>query len=218
VDEAAVFSVPKTQAVTGLTGRTVLLPGDDVEAYNRHTLRFFGQWQPANDTEHALVQLLADTEWRLLRIPTLESGIYAIGRLEFTDKFASESDETVRKSLIEAQIFLSYRKDLNNLSIQEGRLRRQKEKDTAELTEMQHKRREEETRKLRKAAVLYRDLKAEGRVLDPAEFGFEFSIEQIEEQVALVDARNAHSSYPECEVPYRAQELRKERMKLKKAA
>jgi hypothetical protein len=35
--------------------------------------------------------------------------------------------------MIEAQIFLSYRRDLNNLSIQEARLRRQYEKDEAEL-------------------------------------------------------------------------------------
>ena len=81
---------------TGLTGRTVLLAGDDAEAYQRHVLRFVGEWKPETDAEDALVQSLADTEWRLLRIPTLESGIYAIGRLEFADRFTTEQDEPVR--------------------------------------------------------------------------------------------------------------------------
>jgi hypothetical protein len=62
---------------TGLTGRTVLLPGDDAAAYEAHVTSFFSRHQPVGDEEHNLVQSLADTEWRLLRIPALEFGIYA---------------------------------------------------------------------------------------------------------------------------------------------
>jgi hypothetical protein len=88
---------------TGLTGRTVLLPSDDVAAYESHVAGFFTQYQPEGDPEHRLVQSLADTEWRLLRIPSLESGIYALGRLELAAEFASEPDHTVRAALIEAK-------------------------------------------------------------------------------------------------------------------
>ncbi|MBV8810532.1 MAG: hypothetical protein JO033_17825, partial [Acidobacteriaceae bacterium] len=99
---------------TGLTGRTVLLPSDDAEAYQTHVDGFFDRWDPVGDEERNLVQSLADTEWRLLRIPALEMGIYALGRLEFAAEFPNE-DEAVRKHLIEAKIFLTYRKDLSNL-------------------------------------------------------------------------------------------------------
>ncbi len=88
---------------TGLTGRTVLLPGDDAEAYQKHVASFFDRWKPEADDQRNLVQSLADTEWRLLRIPALEMGIYALGRLEFAAEFAKE-DEAVRKHLIEARI------------------------------------------------------------------------------------------------------------------
>ncbi len=117
---------------TGLTGRTVLLPGDDAGYYEAHVADFFKRWDPTSDDERNLVQSLADTDWRLLRIPALEMGIYALGRMEFAAEFPKE-DEAVRKHLIEAKIFLTYRKDLNNLSIQESRLRRQREKDTEAL-------------------------------------------------------------------------------------
>src|SRR5438270_12722985 len=72
---------------TGLTGRTVLLPGDDAEAYQTHIDSFFHRWDPVGDGERNLAQSLADTEWRLLGIPALEMGIYALGRLEFASEF-----------------------------------------------------------------------------------------------------------------------------------
>src|SRR5882724_3972844 len=118
---------------TGLTGRTILLPSDDVAAYQAQVDRIFRQFTPESDEEKRLTQCLADTLWRLDRIPSLEAGIYAIGRRELATQFTDEEDEAVRKSMIEAQIFLSYRRDLNNLSIQETRLRRQYEKDEADL-------------------------------------------------------------------------------------
>ena len=128
---------------TGLTGRTVLLPTDDVGAYQAHTDRVFKQWAPETDEEKRLTQSLVDTMWRLERIPALEAGIYAIGRRELASQFADEQDETVRKAMIEAQIFLIHRRDLNNLSIQESRLRRLFEKDEAELKRLIAERRRE---------------------------------------------------------------------------
>ncbi|MBV9264604.1 MAG: hypothetical protein JO061_00400, partial [Acidobacteriaceae bacterium] len=75
---------------TGLTGRTVLLPSDDAAAYQAHVDGFFARLQPGSDEERTLVQSLADTEWRLLRIPALEAGIYAVGRLECAELFPNE--------------------------------------------------------------------------------------------------------------------------------
>lgn len=108
---------------TGLTGHTVLLPGDDAACYEAHIAEFMKRYEPADENERNLVQSLADTEWRLLRIPSLEMGIYAVGCVEFAELFQNE-DEAVRKHLIEAKVFLTYQRQLNNLSIQEGRLRR----------------------------------------------------------------------------------------------
>ncbi|HEX3685419.1 MAG TPA: hypothetical protein VHU83_22990 [Bryobacteraceae bacterium] len=129
---------------TGLTGRTVLLPGDDAALYEAHISHFMQRHQPANDEEHALVQSLADTEWRLMRIPSLEMGIYAVGRLECAAEFPQEHPD-VRAHLIQAKIFLAYQRQLNNLSIQESRLRRQRDKDTAVLKQLQADRRARET-------------------------------------------------------------------------
>src|SRR3954453_23524949 len=101
---------------TGLTGRTVLLPTEDAVLYEAHVSEFMKSRAPVGDDERNLVQSLADTEWRLLRIPALEMGVYAVGRLEFAELFSNE-DPAARKHLIEAKVFLAYQRQLNNLSI-----------------------------------------------------------------------------------------------------
>jgi len=175
---------------TGLTGRTVLLPGDDSAAYRTHIQRLVDRYKPVGDEEAALTQSLGDTEWRLLRVPSLEMGIYALGRLEFAAKFDQE-DPAVRASLIEAHIFLAYQKQLNNLSIQEGRLRKQREHDTAELLKLQKQRKEIAETRMREARSLYEDAQRADQPFDPAEFGFEFSIQQIERHIEDVMKRVA---------------------------
>ncbi|MBV8808777.1 MAG: hypothetical protein JO033_08890, partial [Acidobacteriaceae bacterium] len=100
-------------------------------------------------------------------------GIYALGRLEFASEFANE-DEAVRKHLIEAKIFLAYRKDLNNLSIQESRLRRQRERDTEILQALRYQRAQSAKARLDNAARLYIQAVKENTngEFDLAQFGF----------------------------------------------
>ena len=166
---------------TGLTGRTVLLPSEDAALYEAHLAQFQQRYQPVGDQELALVQSLADTEWRLARIPSLEMGIYALGRLEFAELFPDQ-EEGVRKQLIEAKIYLAFQRQLNNLSIQEGRLRRQAEKDLAALQALQQPRIQATQARLNEAARLYINAVHQNRQeqFDPEALGFEFTVEQIE--------------------------------------
>jgi hypothetical protein len=191
---------------TGLTGRTILLPSDDVTAYQAHVARTFQQFSPEGDDERRLAQSLADTLWRLDRIPALEAGIYAIGRRALAHEFADESDEAVRNALIEAQVFLTYRRDLSNLGLQETRLRRQYEKDEAELKRLvaeraaaAKKRETDQKRRLSQAVQHYKTAQECGVAFDPAEIGFEFSIEQVKAHVLQeqIDATISNGRYYE---------------------
>ena len=186
--EAGRAKSSKNAVTTGLTGRTVLLPTEDAALYEAHCVEFLERYQPADEAEKTLVQSLADTEWRLQRIPSLEAGIYAIGRLELADLFPNE-EESVRKQLIEAKIFLTYQRQLNNLSIQENRLRRQREKDLASLHQLQEARRQEARMRLDQAARQYIKAFRENRheQFDPAEFGSVFSTEEIKRHALKLD-------------------------------
>jgi hypothetical protein len=168
---------------TGLTGRTVLLPGDDIAAYRQHVAALEAHHSPATDAEKLLVQSIADTEWRAARIPSLEAGIYALGRLEFAALFEHE-DPAVRPALLEAKTFLVYQKQLNNLSVQENRLRRQREKDIAELQQLQADREAARKKRFDTGLNAYYRAMFHQRAFDFSTIGFEFTAEQFLTEIA----------------------------------
>jgi len=168
---------------TGLTGRTILLPSDDVAAYQKLIAIVNDQWRPESDAEKLVVQSIADTQWRLLRIPTLESAIWALGRAQCAGECAAESDLELRALMIDGLVLSNRQKDFSNLTLQEGRLQRHLEKLIAQLKDL---RAERESMQL-----VYRDQimnkYLEGPFpFDPARFGFEFSEEYIQ---GRLDAR-----------------------------
>ena len=128
---------------SGLTGRTVLLLSEAAAEYQRHLAAFTDEFQPAGLRECELVQSIADTWWRLRRIPALEMALFAKGRIEFANLFEKE-DLAARPHLIDAHTFLVYEKQIRNLQIQEARLARRREKEMAELRELQQQRKEKE--------------------------------------------------------------------------
>ena len=129
---------------TGLTGRTVLLATEDVAAYEAHLERFRREWQPVGDRETELVQSLADTQWRLDRIPNLEAGLFALGRLRCADLFFEEKSSQVRRAMVDAHILVEDAKYFKNLHLQESRLLRRYGQDVKELKELQAQRKKEQ--------------------------------------------------------------------------
>jgi len=128
---------------TALTGRTVLLPTDDAVEYERHLHAYEKELAPVGQLESDLAQSIADTMWRLKRIPALEMAIFAQGYVQFADQF-KEHDESLRPGMIELQTFIAYEKQLRNLQLQESRLSRRREKETAELRRLQSDRKAKE--------------------------------------------------------------------------
>src|SRR5579875_710988 len=121
---------------TALTGRTVLLPTDDRARYQQHLTHYFHFWKPVGEHECALVQLIADTWWRLLRIPCLEAALFAKGHHEL----ASECDP----NLLRLEIYLKYEKQFRNLALQERRLSNYAARLKAELEEVKGQRQTED--------------------------------------------------------------------------
>jgi flagellar biosynthesis GTPase FlhF len=132
---------------TGLCGRALLLADDEeAEAYRAHVARVRAWWAPANIEEHALVQSLADTQWRLESIPGLESALYARARLR-GEPLLTHPDPTVGRLLLNAQAEVAEARALKNLRLHERRLRRQFEQDKAELNQLRKERFEQEAHK-----------------------------------------------------------------------
>jgi hypothetical protein len=164
---------------TGLTGRTVLLSSDDAAAYQQHVRDYEKELRPVGQRECDLAQSIADSAWRLSRVSALEMAIYAQGHTQFATQFDHE-DVSTRPALIELHTFLFYEKQLRNLHLQEARLHRRREKDTAEFRQLQSERRNRDTDTLEAASRLYMQAKRANKPFDPSELGFEFSTSDIE--------------------------------------
>ncbi len=172
---------------TALTGRTVLLPSDDTADYESHIHAFEEELQPVGARECELAQSIADIWWRMRRAVTLQMAIFARGYIEFADHF-DDRDVSVRRGLIEVHTFLTYEKQLRNLQLQEARLSRRREKETAELGTLQQDRQAKEREQLDLASKLYVAAQHDHKPFDPAANGFEFSTPEIEHYLERIRA------------------------------
>jgi len=161
----------------GLTARTAVLPTEDPEAYQRHIQQFLDEYQPATATETQLVHEIANTAWRLNRIPFLEAELLSAGLL---------SNAPSPHTLIP---------QLATLGLHGSRLSRQFQKTVEQLRDIQEERRRLERRKLTEAAELFLRHQHKGLPWEPAEFvsdqpGFVFSKEQIERHARKLVRQN----------------------------
>jgi hypothetical protein len=147
--EANLYLRPITST---LTGQVTLLSTADAAPYAQLLSNYENELQPVGLQESNLVQMLAETTWRMRRSVALESAIFAKGRIEFAKQFA-EHNPGIRESLIDVHTFLTYEKQIKGLQLQEARLSRRAGKITAELRILQQERRKQE-------ALLQRQLQA----------------------------------------------------------
>jgi hypothetical protein len=120
----------------GLTSQVVVMAGEDLRAYRRHTESFVEEYCPKGPTESHLVQSLADTSWRLNRAAAIESNI-----LSWT---ATQQSMEV-DALALASAFEAHSKALSTLSLHTQRLSRQFERTVAFLRDIQKTRKAQET-------------------------------------------------------------------------
>jgi len=152
----------------GLSSRTPVLPPEDLAAYQRHCRQFFDEYRPATPTETQLTQELADTAWRLNRIPALEA--------ELLHRAANPPDE---QAAIDFDIVDAHR-TLAMLGLHGQRLSRQFQKTLDKLREIQADRNERRERDLKDATAISELHKHKGIPYDPAQDGFVFSASEIE--------------------------------------
>ncbi len=130
-------------AVThGLTSRSPVLATEDPVEYQRHCRQFLDEYKPDTPTETQLTQQLADTAWRLNRIPLLEAALL--------DRAANPPTDQAR---IDFDIVDAHRA-LATLGMHGQRLSCQFRKTLDQLREIQADRAERERRDLKVAAAL----------------------------------------------------------------
>jgi len=122
----------------GLTGNTVLLPTEDMHLYESFRADLIASLAPLGAQEQQLAQRIADTNWRLNRIPAHEANLFALAQLEpLPEHLAALEDSPARTALIETNALITHERHLRNLHLQEQRLNRELRHISAELNQLQ---------------------------------------------------------------------------------
>jgi len=177
----------------GLTARSAVIPSEHPAAYQQHCRQFMDEYQPATPTETQLVQQLADTSWRINRIPLLEAGVLERAANPPTEHAAIDFD------IVDAHRLLA------NLTLNSTRLSRQFQKTLDQLREIQLDRRTHQRRELKDAAAILELHKYEGVPWEPSDHGFVFSKDQVERcsQRMMRQNQARHVAFARFEMPYR---------------
>ena len=137
----------------GLTGHVVVLPTEDLTAYQSHLKRFVDQFQPKGALEDQLVQSLGDTTWRLNRVPATEATFLTLAAEDQLHSIRTNEPRTV-SALAMAKAFHHQSHALANISIYEQRLARLFDRTLKQLREIQAERREHERSQMIDAAEI----------------------------------------------------------------
>ena len=155
-----------------LTGQTVVLPADDLAAYQRSCAEFHAELKPNGLLETRLVQAIADTHWRLDRIRAMENNLFAMA---IEEREPLSSDPLISTALAQAKSLDDRSGLLVRLSLYEQRLNRALEKALSQLKQLQNERAHAEGRALEAAAKIRNLKEALTQPWQPEEDGFEFS-------------------------------------------
>jgi hypothetical protein len=188
----------------GLTGQVIVLPSEDLAAYQRHSQSFMDEYQPKGANETQLVQSLLDTAWQVNRAATIALNLLTLGLTELEDRIRANHPDA-EAGLVTALAYREHDRAYINIGIQRQRLSRQYERTLALIREVQAERRVSELRQLDQAAKILKLHQDENRPgqpapynsspYNPADDGFVFSTAEIETHLGREERRqqaNAH--------------------------
>ena len=183
----------------GLTGQIIVMPNEDLAAYQSHLKSFTAEYTPKGATESHLVQALADTSWRLNRVAALETNLLTLGIANATSPI-TDAPQKVQDAFSIVSALESQSKALSNLSLHSQRLARQFERTLIQLRDLQKIRRAQEKSDLSNLLDIIEMYEDKGETYNPSEGGFVFSEQQIN---ACRCARNretlAEEAYEHCQ-------------------
>jgi hypothetical protein len=124
----------------GLFSAKLLLPHEDVAAYESLVAAIFAHHKPVTEAEKLVIQSVADTEWKLFRIDRVESGIYAYGHLKNENNFPEGTDPEEQFIMVEGLIHHEYGKTFHTITSQQTKLQRFMEKRVTQFEKMRAER------------------------------------------------------------------------------
>jgi hypothetical protein len=172
----------------GLTARVVVLPTEDMDAYNAFSKEIVDSLDPQTPVERQFAQTVADNQWRINRIRSIEDGMLGMGHFEAAGDFDCPSPE-IHSAMTAARAFRDDSKSFVNLSIYEQRLHRSMKESLRQLRELQTERRQREKTEMDDAIRLPKTQQMKGLPIEPEAAPNKIGVLYASAEIALESAR-----------------------------
>jgi hypothetical protein len=170
----------------GLTARVVVLPTEDMNAYKAFSKEIADSLDAQTPVERQFAQTVADNQWRINRIRSIEDGMLGMGHYEAAGNFDADHPE-IHAAMTAARAFRDNSQAFVNLSIYEQRLHRSMKEALRQLKELQTERRDNRQTEMDDAIRLSKTQQMKGLPFDPNENGFVYASAEIAKESARRD-------------------------------
>jgi hypothetical protein len=171
----------------GLTARVVVLPTEDMDAYHAFSKEIVDSLDAQTPVERQFAQTVADNQWRINRIRSIEDGMLGMGHFEAAGDFDCPTSE-IHSAMTAARAFRDDSKSFVNLSIYEQRLHRSMKESLRQLRELQTERREREKTEMDDAIRLLKMQQMKGLPFEPDPGKFVYASGEIARRARHEDA------------------------------
>jgi hypothetical protein len=172
----------------GLTARVVVLPSEDMAAYQVFSKEIVDSLDAQTPVERQFAQTVADNQWRINRIRSIEDGMLGMGHFESAGDFDCPSSE-IHSAMTAARAFRDDSRSFVNLSIYEQRLHRSMKEALRQLRELQTERREKNKTEMDDAIRLLKTQQMKGLPHEPEPPVNEAKFVYASAEIALEAAR-----------------------------
>jgi len=148
-------------------------------AYKAFSKEIVDSLDPQTPVERQFAHTVADNQWRINRIRSIEDGMLGMGHFEDAGNFDADNPE-IHSAMTAARAFREDSKAFVNLSIYEQRLHRSMKEALRQLKELQAERRERRETEMDDAIRLLKTQQMKGLPFDPTEFRFVYASAEIE--------------------------------------
>jgi hypothetical protein len=183
----------------GILAQVILLPKEDLAAYNQFTADYAAALNPVGTVEIQLAHACADLQFRLHRMAAAEHNLFAIGHEENGDNWNTGHSES-HTALTFADTLRRSKDPIATLTTYEQRLSRRLLQTLKQLREMQADRRKLEQQQLEEMYAIVSSHPSEIDTIQPEQLGFVCSTRDwrfyLKRQVLLGTAQEEAEDFP----------------------
>jgi hypothetical protein len=164
----------------GLTGQTIVMPDEDMQAYNAFIRKMVESFAVADAVEQQLATAWASFQWRINRAGAIEENLFTMGNIAGSADNLQLEHPQVHNAMCNLKTFRDDPQQLGRIALYSQRLVNQAEKCLKQLRDLQAERKRMQEKEITEAADIYKLHREQGLEFDPKTGGFVLTVADIE--------------------------------------